>query len=60
MKWKCTYLPKEQEEVDADLAALLRNHPGAKVRRDKSKAPKRVVYLTAERPETSCDTGEKP
>ena len=46
MKWKCTYLPEEQERAAADLAALLQRHPGAKVRRDKSKAPKLVVYLT--------------
>lgn len=50
MKWKCTYSPEEQEEAAADLAVLLRRHPGAKVRRDKSKAPQRVVYLTTKSP----------
>lgn len=46
MKWKCTYSPEEQEGAAADLAVLLRRHPGAKVRWDKSKAPKLAVYMT--------------
>ena len=33
MKWKCTYQPEEGAEAAADLAALLRRHPGAKVRK---------------------------
>lgn len=31
MKWKCTYQPKEQEEVTADLVLLQLRHPGGKV-----------------------------
>lgn len=50
MKWKCTFSPEEQEEAAADLAALRRHHSGAKVRRDKSKAPKLAVYLTVKSP----------
>ena len=46
MKWKCTYSTEEKEEATADLAVLLQRHPGAKVRRDKSKAPKLAVYVT--------------
>lgn len=46
MKWKCTYSLEEQEGAAADLAALLQCHPGAKVRRDKSKGPKMCVYVT--------------
>ena len=52
MKLKLTYQPEEQESADADLAVLLQRHPGAKVRRDKSKAPKLVVYVTIKGPET--------
>lgn len=48
MKWKCTYSPEEEGEAVADLAALLQLHPGAKVRRDKSKAPMLCVYVTIE------------
>ena len=57
MKWKCTYLPEEQERAAAELAALLQRHPGAKVRRDKSKAPKLVVYLTTNSRETLDKSG---
>lgn len=46
MKWKCTYSPEEREGAAADLAILLQRHPGAKVRRDKSHAPKQAVYVT--------------
>ena len=50
MKLKLTYQPEEQEEAGADLAVLLQRHPGAKVRRDKSKAPNLVVYVTVRKP----------
>lgn len=46
MKLKLTYQPEEQEQVDADLAVIVQRHPGAKVRRDKSKAPMLCVYVT--------------
>ena len=48
MKLKLTYLPEEREEADADLAVFLQRHPQAKVRRDKSKAPKLAVYLATQ------------
>lgn len=46
MKLKLTYAPEEQETAAGVLAALLRLLPGAKVRRDKSQAPKLCVYVT--------------
>lgn len=46
MKLKLTYQPEEQEAADGLLAALLRLLPGAKVRRDKSQAPRLCVYIT--------------
>lgn len=46
MKLKLTYQPEEQEAAAGVLAALLRLLPGAKVRRDKSQAPKLCVYVT--------------
>lgn len=52
MKWKLTYSPEEKEEAAADLAVLLRRHPGARVRRDKSRAPKLAVYVTIKGLET--------
>ncbi len=58
MKWKCTYQPEEKEEAAADLAALLQRHPGAKVRRDKSKGPNLAVYVTIGSRETLDKSGE--
>lgn len=58
MKWKCTYSPEEQEGAAADLAVLLLRHPGAKVRRDKSQAPKLAVYLTTSSWETLDKSGK--
>jgi len=60
MRWKCTYSPPEEPEAAADLAALLRRHPGAKVRRDKSREPLRTVYLTTRGPGSRCGSEEKP
>lgn len=58
MKWKCTYTSEEQGEAAADLAVLLQRHPGAKVRRDKSKGPKQAIYVTIKAPETLDKSGE--
>lgn len=52
VKWKCTYSPEETEDAGADLAVLLQRHPGAKVRRDKSKAPQMGVYVTISKSQT--------
>ena len=60
MKWTCTYQPEEREEAAADLAALLRRHPGAKVRKSAGYPPKMRVYLTTKGPERTCGTGERP
>lgn len=49
MKLKLTYQPEEQEWAAAVLAALLRLFPRAKVRRDKSKAPKLSVYVVVDK-----------
>lgn len=49
MKLKLLYIPEEEREAGAALAALLRLFPGAKVRRDKSKDPKLAVYVTIDR-----------
>lgn len=45
MKWKCTYRSEEALVAGADLAALQRNHPGAKVRRKKGEGETLVIYL---------------
>lgn len=46
MKLKVLYIPEEEKEAGAALAALLRLFPRAKVRRDKSRGPRRAVYVT--------------
>jgi len=49
VKIKLTYIAEEEPEAAADLAALLRRHPGARVRRDKSGEPqKQAVYVTVQ------------
>lgn len=58
MKWKCTYSPEEQEGAAADLAILLQRHPGAKVRRDKSQAPKQAIYVTIKSSKTLDKSGK--
>ena len=58
MKWKCTYAPEERDQAAAGLAALLRLHPGAKVRRDKSKGPRLAVYVTIDSRETLEKSGK--
>ena len=52
MKLKLTYLPNEQEEATRVLTAIIQHYPGAKIRRDKSKAPKLCVYVTTSKPQT--------
>ena len=46
MKLKLTYQPEEAQEADLILHFVRGLSPGAKVRQDKSKAPKLAVYLT--------------
>lgn len=58
VKIRLTYQPEEHEGAAADLAVLLQRHPGAKVRRDKSKAPKLIVYLTTNSRETLDKSGK--
>jgi len=50
VKVKVTYLPEEEEEAAADLAALLRLHPGAKVRKSDAHPPYKHIYLTSRKP----------
>lgn len=49
MKLKLTYTPQEREEGAVALAAILRTFPGAKVRRDKSRAPLLAVYVSIDK-----------
>ena len=60
VKLKLTYAPEEEQESAAVLAALLRLLPGAKIRRDKSKAPQMAVYVTTRKPANRCGSRESP
>ena len=60
MKIKLSYIPEEQERAAGILAALLRLLPGAKVRRDKSRAPMLCVYVTVRNPSNRCGSKGKP
>lgn len=51
MKLKITYQPEEQETAARVLTALRSLLPGAKVRRDKSKATGLCVYVTIKGPQ---------
>lgn len=50
MKFKIAYLPEEEQEAAADLAALLSRHPGAKVHRSDVHPPFKHIYLTTKKP----------
>ena len=51
MKIKISHKPEEQKEAAATVAALLRLHPGATVRKSDRHAPFLHVYLTTSKPE---------
>lgn len=52
MKIKISHKPEEQKEAAATVAALLRLHPGATVRKSDRYAPFLHVYLTIGKPES--------
>ncbi len=60
MKWKCTYRSEEEGAALGDLSALLRRHPGAKVRKKSAKPPQKVLYLTSKNPGKADGAEEKP
>ena len=54
MKIKIAHKPEEQKEAAATVAALLRLHPGATVRKSDRHAPFLHVYLTTGKSENPC------
>ena len=60
MKITIAYLPDEEQEAAADLAALRQLHPRLKVRKSDAHPPFKHIYLTTKKPETPTDTREKP
>jgi len=60
VKWKCTHRPDEALKAGADLGALLRNHPGANVRKKDLPGGQSVLYLTTDNPRKHSGTMKKP
>lgn len=56
MKFAISYIPEEEQEAAADLAALLRRHPGARVHKNDGHPPFKRLYLTTKKPEKYSDT----
>ena len=59
MKFKISYLPEEEQEATADLAALLSRHPGAKVRKIDAHPPFKHIYLTTKIPGNPTDARDR-
>lgn len=53
MKITLAYLPAEDEEAAAVLAALLRLHPSAKLRKSDRHAPFLHIYMTVGKPKNT-------
>ena len=58
MKIKIAHKPEEQKEAAATVAALLRLHPGATVRKSDRHDPFRHIYIATQRTEKPCKSGE--
>ena len=59
MKITIAYTPEEAQQANAALAALRRNHPGAKVCESDRHPPFKHIYLTTRKPGKPCDSEEK-
>lgn len=60
MKITFAYLPAEEQEVAADLAALRQLHPRMKVRKSDAYPPFKHLYLSTKKPGKSCNSKENP
>lgn len=58
MKITIVYISEEKEEAAADLAALLRLHPGAKVRKSDRHPPYKHIYIISKTPNKRCNYNE--
>ena len=60
MKITFAYLPAEEQEVAAGLAALRRLHPRMKVRKSDAHPPFKHLYLNISKPAKPCNSKENP
>ena len=58
MKITIAYIPEEEQEAAADLAALQQLHPRAKVRKSEAHPPFKHIYLTTTKPANHCGSRE--
>ena len=59
MKLTIAYLPEEQEEAAACVAALRQLQPGIMVRESDRHPPFRHIYLTTKKPGNRCNSNKK-
>lgn len=59
MKIKFTYLPEEEPQAAAGVAALRRLHPGIMVRESDRHPPFRHIYLATKKPGNRCNSNKK-
>ena len=60
MKITFAYLPEEQEEAAAGVAALQQIQPRLKVRKSDAHPPFKHLYLTTRKPGNHCNYKENP
>lgn len=59
MKITVAYLPEDEQDAAAALAALRRLHPDGKVRKSDRYPPFKHFYLTTKKAENPCNSMEK-
>lgn len=59
MKITFAFLPEEQEEAAAGVAALRQLHPGVMVRKSDRHPPFKHVYMNTTRPGKRCNSNKK-
>ena len=58
MKITLAYLPEDEAEAVATVAALQQLHPSAKVRKTEANPPFKHLYLTTKKPANPCSFKE--
>lgn len=58
MKIKLSYLPEDEAEAVATVAAIRQLHPGVKIRKSEANPPYKHIYLTTKKPANHCNYRE--
>lgn len=59
MKWKGTYIPEEEDDIQGVVAYFKKKYPCIKVRESNAHPPFKHIYLTARKPGKPCHFKEK-